>query len=144
MRLSKHIIASGIISAGIYAFTNSVKMAAVSFASGVLLDLDHVVDYWLHDSFNLDLSRFFDICYTRSLSKTRFFLHSAELVVILAAAAFFTRSSLLTALVLGACQHLMFDQVLNDVYLGSYFFIYRWSNGFKAETVFPNVQVNNK
>ena len=138
MHLKEHIIASSIASAGIYAATRSVKMTAVSFAAGVLLDLDHFVDYWKENSFNLDMRQFFKACHECNLTKTRLFLHSAELIVLSAAAAYFTRSGIITALTLGACQHLALDQLTNKIYPASYLLTYRWSKGFRAEAVFTN------
>ncbi len=138
MHLKEHIIASSITSAGIYIATRSARMAAVSFAAGVLLDLDHFVDYWKDHSFNLDIPRFFTACHECDLTKTRLFLHSAELLLFLTAAAYFTRSGVITALALGLCQHLAFDQFSNEIYPASYIFAYRLSKGFRVEAIFSN------
>jgi len=140
MRLKGHLLASGAVSAGIYAATGSAKMAACSFAAGVLLDADHLIDYWRDHSFNLDLSRFFSVCHECDLSKTMLPLHSVELLLLLAAAACFTRSGAITALALGSGQHLFFDQLVNKVYPYSYSFFYRMGKGFRSDAVFTNVR----
>ena len=139
MMLKSHVAASAAVGAGLYAATSSIEMAAASFAAGVFLDLDHLIDYWHEHSFNLDVRRFFDVCRECDLEKTRLFAHSAELLALAASAAYFTRSALLAGLALGMCQHLAFDQFVNKVYPGSYFLVVRWLTGFKAETVFSNI-----
>ena len=139
MRFTGHVLASGVVGAGIYAATGSLKMASVSFAAGVFLDLDHLMDYWENHSFNFNVSRFFNVCNECDLKTTKLFLHSAELAVIMTLAAYLTRSGTLAALTLGIYQHLALDQFFNKVNAASYVFIYRWSKGFRGEAVFNNL-----
>ena len=141
MRLPKHIAASAATSAGIYAATRSVEMAVWSFLAGFLLDIDHLLDYWREYSFNIDIKRFFATCHECDFTITKLYFHSIEAIILLCAAAYFTRSILITAITLGMTQHLIFDQLINKVYPASYFFIYRWRNGFKATKVFDNIEV---
>jgi len=143
MNLDKHLIASGVVSAGIFASTGSLKIAAASFVTGVFMDLDHVIDYWCEYPFSLNVRRFFEVYDRVSLEKTRLFLHSAELLVAAAAAAYFTRSGLIAGLVLGVSQHLALDQFFNEVYPAGYFFVYRLSTGFKAQKIFRNTRRGN-
>jgi len=139
MRIKEHIGASAAISIGIYAATGSGIMAAWSFLAGSLLDLDHLIDYWEDYSFNIDISRFISVCYNCQLIKTRLYLHSFELLLVAAAAAYITRSSIIAGAALGLAQHIALDQMVNKVYPASYFLIYRWRKGFYADFVFRNV-----
>lgn len=136
MNPRQHVIASAAVSAGIYVVAGSPKMAAASFIAGVLLDIDHLFDYWKYHSFNLNFSKFFNTCNECDFQETRLFFHSLELLIIMSAASYFSRSGLITALTLGICQHLALDQLKNKVYPASYVLIYRWANAFKVEKVF--------
>jgi len=136
MRLTKHIAASICASGGIYLATKSAAMAGWSFATGVLLDVDHLLDYWNETSFNVDIARFFVACHKCDFTLLRLYFHSFEAVLMFCIAAYFTRSGLLTALTLGMAQHIFFDQLSNKVYPAGYIFIYRWRCGFKTAKVF--------
>jgi hypothetical protein len=140
MRLTEHIAASAAASAGIYAVTKSPEMAVCSFLTGVLIDVDHLLDYWLEKSFDLNIARFFKTCNECNFTITRLYFHSIEVVIVLCAAAYCTRSLLITGLTLGAAQHIALDQLKNKVYPASYFFTYRLFNGFKAANVFSNLE----
>ena len=138
MHLKQHIAASAAVSTGIFAATGSWPMAVSSFLAGFLLDLDHLIDYWIEYPFNIDISRFFKACHNCELTKTRLYLHSFELVLALAASAYLTRSSVITAVTLGLAQHMALDQLINSVRPAGYFLIYRYSKGFLADRIFTN------
>ncbi len=138
MHLKQHVAASAALSAGIYAATASGKMAVWSFLAGVLPDLDHIIDYCLEYKKSIDIARIFKVCHNCEFTKLRLFLHSFELVLLLAVASYITRSSVLTAVTLGFMQHMTFDQLTNTVYPPGYFLIYRWRKSFWADHIFTN------
>jgi hypothetical protein len=140
MRLTEHIAASAAASAGIYAATKSPEMAVYSFIAGILIDADHLLDYWSENSFNLNISRFFKTCNECHFTITRLYFHSIEGLILLCAVSYFTRSVLITAVTLGMAQHMAFDQYKNKVFPSSYFFLYRLFYGFKAVNVFSNLK----
>jgi len=142
MRLEKHIAASACVGVGVFIVTRSVIMSIAALAAGILIDVDHLYDYWQSHSFDLNLSKFFKVCIECDLVQTKLFLHSIEFLLLMAVAAFVTRSGLVTGLTLGICQHLAFDQMSNKVHPESYSFIYRWTNSFKAEMVFTNIRAS--
>jgi hypothetical protein len=144
MHLKEHLAASAAVSAGVYAATKSSEMAVWSFLAGFLLDLDHLIDYWFEYSFNVDIRGFFRACHECDFKITRVYFHSLEALMFLCAASYFTRSVLITAVTLGITQHMVFDQVINKVYPASYFFIYRWLNGFKSTKVFTSIKIKDK
>jgi hypothetical protein len=140
MQLTKHIAASAATSAGIYAATRSAEMAVLSFFAGFLIDIDHLADYWREYSFNIDIRKFFRACHECDFTIARLFFHSIEAIVLLSIVAYLTRSAVITAITLGITQHIFFDQLANKVYPASYFFVYRWFNGFEVAKVFSNIE----
>ena len=136
MRLHQHVVASGILSGGIYALTRSPEVAAGSFVTGVFMDLDHIFDYWMAHPFKVDLAHFFETCEEYKLPKTYLFLHSFELVVPLSLLAYFTRSPWITGFLLGWAPHMVFDYFVNGAYPFSYFIVYRMANKFDITKVF--------
>lgn len=138
MQLKQHCIASAAVSGALYAATGSPALTAASFAAGVLIDVDHLIDYWLTKPFSFDIPDFFRTCEATQLASARLYLHSIELLFVLGAAAYLTRSPWIAGLVIGAGQHLALDQALNPVGPKSYFFLYRRSRGFAFRDVFFN------
>lgn len=59
MKIKHHALASTIISGILYSVFKSWGLAAASFISGILVDLDHVIDYWIEHGLQFDLKRFF-------------------------------------------------------------------------------------
>jgi hypothetical protein len=140
MRLHEHGIASMVVSGGVYALTGSVPAAAASFISGILIDTDHVIDYWIQHPFKLDLAHFFRTCEELRLIKVRLVLHSLELILLLGFLVVMTRSSVLLGVSIGFAQHLAFDQWYNSVDPRTYFLLYRMGVGFKNERIFRVVK----
>jgi hypothetical protein len=136
MQLHKHLIASTVISAGIYAATRSPEAAVGSFAAGVFIDIDHVLDYWIQHPFKLDLVHFFATCEEYKLKKTYLFLHSFEFILPLALLVYYTRSPWLAGMALGWSQHVIFDYFNNFTTTKGYFLIYRALHGFNIRNVF--------
>jgi hypothetical protein len=127
---------SGALSAGIYGISGTPALALGSFAAGFLIDLDHLVDYWREYPFRFDVRHFFSTCNEYRLNKTYLWLHSLELLALLAPLAFLLRSALLAGIALGAAQHLLFDHLFNRSYPQTYFFFFRMRQGFENRKVF--------
>ncbi|OGS03833.1 MAG: hypothetical protein A2339_00855 [Elusimicrobia bacterium RIFOXYB12_FULL_50_12] len=136
MRLHQHIIASVAFSGGIYGITGSKSIALASFVTGVLLDLDHVTDYWLEHPLSLNVPHFFEMVDACKLRKTHLWLHSLEMLIPLAVAVWLSKSAILLGISIGFAQHMLFDCLFNFIYPGSYFLAYRIQKGFKSECVF--------
>lgn len=138
MQLKQHVIASAAVSGAIFAATGSKAAAASSFAAGVLIDLDHVLDYWFMKPFSFDVGDFFYTCEETLLTSCRLFLHSLELLLVLGLAAWLFRSPWLVGLVIGMGQHLALDQAMNPVHEKSYIFMYRLAHRFRTGAVFTD------
>jgi len=61
MKLRSHVIASIIFSTLFFVVFKSWKIAAVSFLSGILIDVDHVFDYFWEFRKRLIVKEFFDV-----------------------------------------------------------------------------------
>ena len=128
-----HIVASGIISAISIAYFRSVGYAAISFLAGVLIDADHLIDYYLNHGFTFNIKKIYNSCLVLDLGKLYLVLHSYELVAFLWVSIYvFSLSMFWQAIALGLTQHIVLDQVTNPVLAFGYFFTYRAMNGFKT------------
>ena len=126
MKPVPHIAVSCVISAGIGIYFRSFWCAAISFACGVLIDLDHLVDYYATHPPTLKLSDIYDACAEVRLNKLYFLLHSYELIAAQWLAIYtFSLSNAWKAAAIGLTQHIIFDQLTNPVKPLAYFLTYR-------------------
>lgn len=136
MKLKNHIIASSVISSGLYVYTQSVPLAITSFLSGWLVDIDHFADYWREYPFSFNIKHFFDTCHETKFEKLFLWLHSFEILFFLSFILYLTRSSYLAGFTIGFAQHLLLDQAANPIKPLSYSLFFRWKNKFSAEDAF--------
>lgn len=131
-----HVIASGFISIFVWAYFKSFGYAAVSFASGVLIDLDHVIDYYASYGFTWKAKEIYDTCLKIKLKKLYLILHSYELIALLWLTIYlFSLSNLWKAIAIGLTQHIVLDQITNPINTLGYFLTYRIIKGFKKELI---------
>jgi uncharacterized membrane protein YjjP (DUF1212 family) len=132
-----HILVSGIISSAFYFYSKSIIASSVCFLSGVIIDIDHILDYYLHyRSFKKGFSHFYNSCLALKIDRLHLVLHSYELVLILWVLVFVFRQNLLfLAISVGMSGHLLLDQVGNDLDRLGYFFIFRLLNNFKIQRI---------
>lgn len=135
-----HSAISAIAATGVYTVTDSWASALLCFASGTLVDLDHILDYLLNIG-----TRGFSLKAVHAASMEtgasrgergmrRFYLifHSAELLIGALCALFFVRTPLLIGFVVGYGLHLVVDWVTNPVIPQTYFILWRASIGFRS------------
>ncbi len=114
----------------------SVAGALVCFFSGILIDVDHYVDYVRDRGFNFNLKRFFQ--YSHNIEYERLFIvfhgyeYLAPLAILLALSDY---NLMVAAVIIGFTQHLLFDQFTNPVKPLAYFISYRLKNRFSKECV---------
>jgi len=136
MKVRYHIAASGIISSVVYFTTNSPLNAAASFLTGVFIDLDHFVDYYLNCGISYNFNEIHDAIYNLRLKKIYVFLHSFEILFMLWLLIFLIPlKSVYLALAIGFTQHMLFDLICNPVNARGYFLSYRLKMGFKREFI---------
>ena len=134
---SKHIVASMAVSAIFLSLSKSLAGALACFLSGILIDLDHALDFILirkkmFNSFR-ELKSF---CLDKS-GKVYLLFHSYELLALLWVFAVLWRvPSLYLGFLYGMSIHLLLDQITNTIYPLTYFLVYRKKLGFPKALFF--------
>lgn len=138
MKLKGHIIATFTISAFLYYICNSFSIFISSLIGGIFIDVDHLLDYYLYNGMDLRISNFFNWCYKKQWDTLIVFFHSIELlfafwIVIMV----FNLGTFWIGLAIGVSQHLVLDMIVNgrQINVFSYFFIFRFINGFRKEYI---------
>ena len=116
------------------------KQPLVSFfgaiMGGVLVDMDHFIDYFLELGFNFNLNYFIQGYQFLQSGKIYILFHGWEYVIILLVAAYLAKKrlilkSVLFAAAVGLFFHLSFDLYVNDgVMIKTYSVVYRLTNNF--------------
>ncbi|MCU0609588.1 MAG: hypothetical protein MUF22_07470 [Chitinispirillaceae bacterium] len=138
MKATHHIALSFAASAATYAISRSTTMTAASLLSGVLLDLDHCVDYIREYGIRLDIGHFFHAFNNTLFKKIVLPLHAWELVLLLAGlVALNPHNAVFTGLLIGTAHHMIADQLHNKSGKWGYFFLYRLKQGFICSKILP-------
>ena len=137
MKPSVHVSTSAMLAAALYAYSRSVPTAVSCLVSGVLIDLDHVVDFHLFSGERFSLTNFFSWCNESRWQRITLIFHSYELFGILCAVAYYLDNAVLRGIVWGAGLHLLLDQLGNPrtVRLSPWFYLlgYRIAKGFRRD-----------
>lgn len=120
-----------------WALSRSWGLTLGIMMGGVIIDLDHLVDYIVHYGWRLDIRRFFRASYCGEYERALLFLHAWELWLLVGCAALIFPRQWLAGLALGWGLHLLLDQVMNRPVPGAYSLIYRWKRRFRYEVLFP-------
>lgn len=138
MKVQYHIGLSLSVAAGVYTLSRSAAMAAASFLSGVLVDLDHIFDFVREYGFRADVRLFFHSFHETLYRRIVIVLHAWEWLVLLAVLpALSLGSDITTGIFIGMGQHLIADQCTNPVCRWGQFISYRAWNGFRTPKCFP-------
>lgn len=139
MSPTKHTIASGVVSLTFAYVTQSLSGAFFCFLSGIFIDLDHVLDFWIarkRPPFGFrDLHSF---CAHAKDGKFYLALHSYELQTVFWLIILSLKLNVVwIGLAAGMTAHLLLDQIFNHrVRPFAYFTSYRFKNGFSGKCVF--------
>ncbi len=146
MRAAGHGALSLVAGGSLWLVCNSFAAAAACLLTGLLLDMDHLVDYFLHQPRSNTLGDLVDVCENCRLQKVILPLHSLELLIpcILAAVMLPGQRLLLIGMAMGLGSHLLADQLSNPVTGGAYFFIQRWRKGFRRSAFFDPVVLERR
>jgi uncharacterized membrane protein len=119
----------------VYLVSGSRPALISSFAGGVLIDLDHVLDYYLHHGPTLRIRRIYFWFIERKYEFVFLFFHSLEfLAVFWLGVLFFRLGMVWIALGVGLTQHLCLDIIFNrEIRSVSYLISYRAIKKFKKE-----------
>jgi len=140
MKLRSHIIASIIFSTLFFVVFKSWTIATVSFFSGVLIDIDHVFDYFLEFRKRFEVKEFFDVHHNRKILFFMAIFHSWELLALLSICAFLMSwNPWIVGTIIGFTQHIILDQIFNKNFNRLiYFFFWRMRNGFNMKRMFAD------
>lgn len=136
MRFEKHLASSIPLTAIVHFYFRS-KIISVCFWLGyILIDIDHILDYFITCGINVNIKQFFDISYKHQYKTLILFLHSYELIALLWYYLLFNPEKMwLTGLIFGFMVHLITDQLTNQIHLMGYFIIFRIFKKFKADNI---------
>jgi hypothetical protein len=131
-----HIAASTVISGILYAVFNSWAMSASSFVTGILIDIDHIVDYSIAHGLRIDIKDFFKFFYEERYRRITLILHGWEWLLILVIAAWLVDWNLwVTGALIGWSQHMFFDKIYNISNFSSYSLLWRFYRGFNSDNI---------
>ncbi len=137
MKLKQHIATSLLFSAFLYAISKSWIIFGSSLISGVLIDLDHVLDYFMAYGINIRIKQFFEVCHNLKIPRARLIFHSWELLFLLSISAFIARwNPWIVGTIVGFTQHIVLDQVFNKPNKWTYFFFWRLRKDFSMKRCF--------
>ena len=106
--LSVHMVVTIALSLYFYELTNGWSWPILSVVGGILIDIDHFIDYFLHFGFRFNLMSFLRHEYQAS-GKCYVFFHSWEILLILWVLAIGLQS--VTPLAVGMTGHMLVDGV---------------------------------
>jgi hypothetical protein len=136
MKIQQHAAYSIAISGILFLAFKSGEMAVSCLVTGVLIDLDHVVDYIFQGGRLFRIREFFQVYHAGQLLKVRIF-HGWEWLGLLGAAAWMTEwNPWVVGAWIGFVQHLILDKINCGESFLCYSFLWRWKKGFKAEAIF--------
>jgi len=134
-----------VVAGAFYGTTHSVAGTAACLASGVLIDLDHLLDYVLaRRKLTFDLAELEHFCGKEKFSRLYILFHSYEFLALLWLAIWFWQLNFVwQGVAWGVTLHLVLDQFVNPLKPLVYFFTYRLKHGFDRKCVFPDEYYNN-
>jgi len=144
MKPSRHIIASVCVGGAITFFTKSIYAGIICFASGVLVDFDHIIEYVIHHRWkNLSLKNVYHMSErtcagdnNRGFKKLYLLFHSGEIAILLWILTVCTRNIYVLAVAAGYSLHILLDCMGNPMQNIGYFMFWRAMNKFDTEKLF--------
>jgi len=131
-----HVIASSIAGIIVWSYFKSFTYAAVTFMSGVLIDLDHVFDYYINHSVTFRIRDVYKAICDFDFKKLYLVFHSYELIILLWVLIYTMRlGNFWKAIAIGMTQHIAMDQIGNPINTFGYFIIYRFAKGFETKSI---------
>lgn len=138
MRPVGHIITSTFYSIGVLGLTKSFLYFWISILVGVLVDIDHIFDFFLQRrKIILNKKELYKSFEDEPLKKAYIFFHSIEfLPVFWILISYFSTKQLATIIVLSMVQHIIVDIFTNPTRPTTYLFIYRFIKKFELRRLF--------
>lgn len=118
-----------------------------SLIGGIFIDVDHLLDYYIHRGVNFRIRHFFNWCYKNQWETLIIFFHSIEFIFIFwLIISIFNLGIFWLGLAIGVTQHLALDMLGNRdmMNLYSYFFVFRFIKGFRKEYILREDYLNER
>jgi hypothetical protein len=136
MKPKYHVAVSALISGILYMVYKSWALTIASLLSGIFIDLDHAIDYFIKFGPKLDMKKFSDSFYGEKYKKLTLIFHGWEWLILLFLASWFTDwNHWIMGILIGFGQHMIIDKLYNISTLGSYSLIWRWINRFDTNVI---------
>lgn len=137
MKPSQHVALSLVSGTALGLAQGSWVAGTACAAIGILIDADHLVDFWIERGFSLNPRKFFDFCYRGTSRKFYDILHGYEFIPVwwaLPAAA--GLDDLAWGLAVGYALHLLGDQLGNrHLHRWTYFLTFRAWHRFEWKKI---------
>jgi hypothetical protein len=141
MDLQEHLATTLPLSGSVYLASGDAAAAAAFAVAGVLIDVDHLVDYWRETGLNGDWPRFFGYFEAREPQHSYLPLHAWEWPLILAGiAAVAAAPGWVWGWIAGMLAHLILDQRYNRLHPSAYFFVHRHALGFESRCIYDDTR----
>lgn len=139
-----HIAVSFSMGAVVWFFAKSLYAGLACFISGILSDLDHIIEYIIHRGWkNITPRKVYQACEqtTRQEGNDRFpklylIFHINEVAILLWIVSLYTKNLYLIAIAFGYSIHMVMDCIGNPTYLYAYFMTWRIINNFNPNRFF--------
>ena len=138
MKPTHHVIISGGVSIAFAFWVKSWTAVCACFLSGIFIDLDHHLDYFLErKELPLSYKKLVDFLENDHRSRLYLVLHSYELIALLWASIFyFQLNAVWLGAAIGFTTHIFCDEIVNPLRPLSYFLTYRVKHNFCREMFF--------
>jgi len=138
MKPVHHVIISGGVTLVFAFWVKSTGALAACFFSGIFIDLDHHLDYYLaRKELPLSYRKLFDFCKYERQSKLYLLLHTYELVFLLWFCIFtLSLDNIWFGTAIGVTIHMLCDEIVNPLRPLSYFLTYRIKHNFSRKMFF--------
>jgi len=132
MKPSQHVVFSAGLALGVEAAMHSWPASLGCFLSGVLIDLDHHLDYCLvHKKFPFKYQDLVHFCWDAKVTKLYLFFHAYEYLFVLWLSILILHlGKIWTGVAIGLTAHIVCDQFTNPVRPMFYFLTFRLQNQF--------------
>ena len=137
MRAGYHVAVSAGISTGLQVILHSWPATIGCFFSGILLDLDHILEYYLiRKKLPFSYRDLVDFCLYDKGGKIYLFLHAYELLLALwILIGFLSLGKVWLGIAIGLTVHVVCDQWANPIKPLFYFLTYRINNKFEKTRI---------
>ena len=140
MKPQYHVASSALIAGILYLYFKSWGMALSCLLSGILIDIDHIVDYIKAVGLPFNFMKLYNTVYSKNTIRWNLVLHSWELIFLILIIAWLTNwNPWITGILIGFSHHLILDMVFNGIKFRTYFSTWKLKKQFERETVFPGL-----